>query len=98
MIRPRGKMIFITAPPADEGLSLPPFTLLMNNLSVQGSAIGPVDEIQYMLEFAAEHNIKPWVETVDISEENLGKTWKRADEGDVKFRFTMVGYDKFFKK
>lgn len=98
MIRPRGKLIFITAPPADENLELPPMALLMNNLSVQGSGIGPVDEIQYMLDFAAEHNIKPWVETVDISEENLGKTWKRAEEGDVKFRFTMVGYDKFFKQ
>ncbi|KAJ8140540.1 hypothetical protein OY671_006272 [Metschnikowia pulcherrima] len=97
MLRPRAKMMFITAPPMGHQLSLPPMPLLLNNISVQGSAIGSVDDIQYMLEFAAEHNIKPWVETVDISEENLGKTWKRLEEGDVKFRFTMVGYDKCFK-
>lgn len=97
MLRPRGKLVFITAPPVSEKLELPPFPMLMNNISVGGSAIGTPDEIEYMLKFAAEHNIKPWVEAVDISEENLGKTWKRTKDGDVRFRFTMVGYDKFFK-
>lgn len=98
MIKPRGKMMFITAPPIGENLEIVPMTLLMNNISVHGSCIGSVDEIEFMLDFAAKHNIKPWVETVDISEENLGKTWERLEAGDCKFRFTMVGYDKCFKK
>lgn len=98
MIRPRGKFVFITAPPAGEDITIAPFSLLTNNTSVQGSGIGPPDEIQYMLDFAAEHNIKPWVETIDISEENLGKAWKRTQDGDIKFRFTLTGYDKCFKQ
>lgn len=98
MIKPRGQMYFITAPPAGETLEIQPMALLMNNMSVHGSAIGSPDDIQYMLDFAGEHNIKPWVETVDISEENLGKTWERLEEGDCRYRFTMVGYDKCFKK
>ncbi|EEQ39071.1 putative NADP-dependent alcohol dehydrogenase [Clavispora lusitaniae] len=97
MLVPRGKFVFITAPPVGENIELSPMKLLFNNSSIQGSAIGSPEEIQYMLNFAAEHKIEPWVETIDISEENLGKAWKRAEEGDVKFRFTMVGYDKFFK-
>lgn len=97
MLRPRSKLVFITAPPATEKLEVVPFPMLMKNLSIGGSAIGTPDEIEYMLKFAAEHNIKPWVETVDISEENLAKTWQRTEDGDVRFRFTMVGYDKFFK-
>lgn len=97
MLRARGKFVFITAPPISERLDLSPFAMLMKNISVGGSAIGTPDEIEYMLNFAAEHQVKPWVETVDISEENLGKTWQRTEDGDVRFRFTMVGYDKFFK-
>lgn len=98
MLKPRGRFVFITAPPSWEKIELSPGKLLLNNTSVQGSTIGSPEEIQYMLNFAAEHGIKPWVETVDISEKNLGQTWKRAHDGDVKFRFTMVGYDKFFKR
>lgn len=98
MLRPRGKFVFITAPPAGEDINISPMTLLLNNTTVQASAIGPPQEIQYMLDLAAEHDIKPWVETIDISEENLGKAWKRAEEGDVKFRFTLTGYDKYFKQ
>lgn len=98
MLRPRGKMVFITVPPAGEKIELEPLQLVMNNTSISGSAIGPTSEIEYMLQFAADHDIKPWVETIDISEENLGKAWKRAQDGDVKFRFTLTGYDKCFKK
>lgn len=98
MLRPRGQLYFITAPPAGESLTLPPMKLLMNNTSVHGSAIGPPHEIEYMLKLASEHNIRPWVETLDINEKNLSEAWNRADKGDVKFRFTMVGYDKYFKQ
>ena len=98
MLRARGKFVFITAPPATEKLELTPFQLLANNTSIQGSLLGTPEEIQYMLNFAAEHKIEPWVETIDMSEENLATAWKRAEEGDVRFRFTMVNYDKCFKR
>lgn len=97
MLRPRGTFVFITAPPMGENLDLSPFPMIFNNTNIQGSAIGSPEEIDYMLNFAAEHNIKPWVETIDISEENLAKAWKRTNDGDVKFRFTLTGYDKCFK-
>lgn len=98
MIKPRGQLYFITAPPANEKLELSPSLLIMSNISVHGSLIGAPAEIEYMLELASKHNIRPWVETIDLTEENLSKAWDRCEKGDVKFRFTMVGYDKFFKK
>ncbi|WPK24355.1 hypothetical protein PUMCH_001626 [Australozyma saopauloensis] len=97
MLKPRGQLYFITAPPAHEQLTLPPFKLLMNNISVHGSAIGAPHEIEYMLELASKENIRPWVQTVDINEKSLGETWDKTERGDVKFRYTMTGYDKFFK-
>lgn len=38
------------------------------------------------------------VETVDHSEENLGKVRERTEKVDDKFRSTVVGYDKVFKR
>jgi alcohol dehydrogenase (NADP+) len=92
-----GQMIFITAPPIEEKLTLTPFTLLMNNISVGGSAIGSPKDIEYMLEVASKHNIKPMIETIDINEENVKTAWERMLKGDVRFRFVLTGYDKYFK-
>ena len=97
LIRPRGKLIFITGPPADEKLVLDPLTFLLSGVSIEGSIIGAPNEIEHMLEFVAEHKIKPWIETIDISEENVATAWKRMEDGDVKFRFVLTGYDKYFK-
>lgn len=97
MIKPRGQMIFITVPPESEKIEIAPLLLFKRTTALRGSQIGSVDEIQFMLDFAAEHQIKPWVETIDISEKGLSEAWRRVEEGDVRFRFTMVNYDKCFK-
>ena len=97
LIRPHGRMIFITAPPNDESLELEPGALLASAVSIEGSHIGSPKEIEYMLDFAAKHDIKPWIETIDISEENVSTAWQRMTDGDVQFRFVLTGYDKFFK-
>ncbi|VEU22151.1 DEKNAAC103121 [Brettanomyces naardenensis] len=97
LLKPRSKFHFITAPPASEKVEIDPAFFLMNDYSIGGSASGGPSEIQYMLNFAAEHEIKPWVETIDINEENVSTAWKRMLDGDVKFRFVLTGYDKYFK-
>lgn len=96
LLKPYGQMIYITAPPVDEMLTIKPFQLLKTCISVGGSGIGSPKDIEQMLELAAEHNIKPMIETVDISEENVSECWKRMEKGDVKFRFVLTGYDKYF--
>lgn len=97
MLKPFGEFRFITAPPLDEKLVLEPFNLLMGNLSVHGSGIGSPQDIEYMLDLAEKKQIKPWVEEIDISEENVATAWKRMNSGDVRFRFVLTGYDKYFK-
>ena len=44
----------------------------------------------------AEKGIESRVETVPISAENLSKTVQRVQKNDVRYRFTMVDYDKAF--
>lgn len=98
LLKPRGIFSFITVPPAGENIEIGPMSLIHGNYYMQGSAIGSPEEIEYMLEVAAKHNIKPWVETIDINEENLSTAWQRMEKGDVRFRFTLTGYDKYFKE
>ena len=96
LLAPYGQMIFITAPPMTDTLTLSPFQMLLNNISVGGSLIGSPKDIEYMLEVAAKNNIKPMIETIDISEANVKTAWERMVKGDVKFRFVLTGYDKYF--
>ncbi|KAK9458702.1 GroES-like protein [Lipomyces oligophaga] len=98
LLTARGKIVFITAPPITESLKITPFSMLRSGYSVGGSVIGSPDDIDFLLEFTSKNNIKPWVETFDISEEGLGKAWEYVDSGKPRYRVTMVGYDKAFKK
>ncbi|GAV28462.1 hypothetical protein PMKS-001933 [Pichia membranifaciens] len=97
LLNPYGQMIYITAPPIDEKLTLVPFQMLMNSISVGASAIGSPKDIDYMLEVASKNNIKPMIETIDINEANVKTAWERMLTGDVRFRFVLTGYDKYFK-
>ena len=92
-----GKFIFITAPPIQEKMALTPFTMLLNEYQVSGSAIGSPKDIEYMLELAAKKNIKPWVQLVDINEKNVSEVWQKMLDGDVRYRYVLTGYEKFFK-
>jgi alcohol dehydrogenase (NADP+) len=96
LLSPFGQLIFITAPPITERLALSPMQMLMSNISVAGSMIGSPSDIEYMLKLASEHNIKPMIETLDISVENVKTAWERMLKNDVKFRFVLTGYEKYF--
>lgn len=86
----------VGAPPVSEVLSFPPFELIMNNLSINGSCIGSKQEALQMLDLAAKYKIRPWIEEVPISEENCGNSLQRCHDGDVRFRFVFTEYDKAF--
>ncbi|KAF2741095.1 GroES-like protein [Polyplosphaeria fusca] len=61
------------------------------------SHIGNRAEMEEMLELAAKQDIKSWVQTLDISEQGCKEAVERVYNGDnVRFRFTLVGYDKVF--
>lgn len=95
LIKPKGKFRFIC--PGTE-LKIVPSDMLHNGVSVQGSVTGSLDQINAVLEFADEHNIRPWIETVDINEQTVGQTWKGTQDGKVRFRYVLTGYDKYFNQ
>ena len=67
-----------------------------NGAKMGGGHIGNRPEMLSMLKLASEKNIKPWIETLDISEKGCKEAVERVKKNDVRYRFTLVGYDKVF--
>lgn len=88
-------IISITAPSREEKLVLNPLGLL--GVKIGNSGIGSVKEIKTMLDLVAKKNLKIWVETIPISEKGVNEAFERMESGDVRYRFTLVDYDKEFK-
>lgn len=69
-----------------------------NGAKIGGSHIGSRTEALAMLKLASEKNIKPIIETIDISEEGCKKAVERVNNNDVRYRATLVNFDKAFGK
>lgn len=65
------------------------FSMLAQRRRIAGSMIGPVSQLQEMLDFAAEHNIVSEVET--IRADYLNEAWDRVVDSDVRYRFVVDG-------
>ncbi|CCE61099.1 hypothetical protein TPHA_0A00140 [Tetrapisispora phaffii CBS 4417] len=89
-----GKIVSIAIPDASQQLTLKPFGLL--GVYISNSALGSRKEIIQLLDLVSEKKIKPWVQTVPISEAGVNEVFERMEKGDVKYRFTLVDFDKEF--
>lgn len=58
--------------------------IIMKRRSMSGSLIGSIAETQEVLDFCAEHGIKPEVEMVDIHD--INNVFKRMEKKDIKYR------------
>ncbi|KAI5963101.1 uncharacterized protein KGF55_002893 [Candida pseudojiufengensis] len=88
--------ISVGLPPTSEKFEVSPFTFLKHGAAFGSSLLGSKIEVEEMLKLAGEHNIKPWIEEVPISEENVHKALKRCEAGDVRYRFVFTEFDKAF--
>ena len=72
---------------APEPYPIKAFSMLAQRRRIAGSMIGPVSQLQEMLDFAAEHNIVSDVEV--ISADYINEAWDRVVESDVRYRFVI---------
>ena len=91
------KFISAGLPNINDEFKVSPFTFLKDGASFGSSLLGSKADMNRMLELAAKYDIKPWIEEVPISEENVSMALKRCFEGDVRFRFVFTELDKAFK-
>ena len=85
LLKPNGTMVVVGA--IDNLPGLHGGQLVMRNRAIAGSLIGGLPETQEMLDFCAEHDIHPEVETIRIDQVN--QAWERMEKGDVRYRFVI---------
>ncbi|KAI6716460.1 hypothetical protein JHW43_001061 [Diplocarpon mali] len=67
-----------------------------NGSTIGGSHLGSKKEAMEMLKLASEKNLKPMIETIDISEEGCGKAVQKVKTNDVRYRVTLTGFHQAF--
>ncbi|KAI1773167.1 GroES-like protein [Hypoxylon cercidicola] len=81
----------------DEPLrDLKPQQFMANGSSIGASHIGSRPECLAMLRLAAEKKLFPFVETLPVSEKACAEAVERVKKNDVRYRFTLVDFDKAF--
>jgi len=81
------KGTFCTVGLPEENVNFNLFSLLMAEVNYTASGIGSVDEINAMLKFAADHNVRPIIERFPMEKANEGI--KRVRDGTVRFRVVL---------
>lgn len=89
------KIVSISVPEQSERLVLRPLGLL--GVSISNSGIGSRKEIIQLLKLVSEKNLKIWVETLPVGEKGIHEAFERMEKGDVRYRFTLVDFDKEFR-
>lgn len=96
VLKVNAKFITVGLPPSGKSFKVSPFTFIRNGGSLGTSLLGSKSEANDMLKLAAEKNIKPWIETISINEQNCGQALTRFEKGDVRYRFVFTDFDKAF--
>lgn len=84
-LKPKGRLHFVGAllEPAELGV----FPLIMGQRSISGSPVGSPATIAKMLEFAAQHDIKPVIEKFHFDQVN--EALARLRSGDARYRIVL---------
>ncbi|KAF9286770.1 hypothetical protein BGZ68_002572 [Mortierella alpina] len=85
LVAKNGQFVLLAAP--EVSFSVPGLAFMMNQISLVGSMIGDKDSMQEMLEFAAKHNVRPWIEKMPMSDANAAI--KHMMEGRPRYRIVM---------
>jgi alcohol dehydrogenase (NADP+) len=85
LLRVDGSLVNVGAPASAD--SYHAFSLIAGRRSLAGSSIGGIRETQEMLDFCAEHGVKPAIELIDAS--GVDDAYGRVERSDVRYRFVI---------
>ncbi|KAK8847355.1 hypothetical protein IAR55_005212 [Kwoniella newhampshirensis] len=88
LLRPGGNFVLVGVPETGKLPDLAPFTIIMNNIHIGGSAIGSPDRIKEMLDLIAEKNLHPWISKWPLSKVNEAVPAMVA--GKARYRYVLV--------
>jgi uncharacterized zinc-type alcohol dehydrogenase-like protein len=85
LLRIDGTLCNVGAPSAPDKVNA--FSLISGRRSLAGSAIGGLADTQEMLDFCAEHGVKPQIELIGAGE--VDGAYERVLSSDVRYRFVI---------
>ncbi|MHB8235025.1 MAG: NAD(P)-dependent alcohol dehydrogenase [Solirubrobacteraceae bacterium] len=85
LLRVDGTLVSVGAPAQPDTFSA--FSLMAARRSMAGSPIGGLRETQEMLDFCAEHGVKPAIELIDAGQ--VDDAYGRVERSDVRYRFVI---------
>jgi uncharacterized zinc-type alcohol dehydrogenase-like protein len=85
LLRVDGTLVNVGAPSAPDKFHA--FSLIGARRSLAGSSIGGLPDTQEMLDFCAEHDVKPAIELIGADE--VGEAYDRVLRSDVRYRFVI---------
>ena len=85
LLRVDGTLVNVGAPPKPDTFRA--FSLISGRRSLAGSPIGGLRETQEMLDFCAEHGVRPAIELIDAAQ--VGDAYGRVERSDVRYRFVI---------
>ncbi|KAF2260068.1 GroES-like protein [Lojkania enalia] len=71
-------------------LVVPYMPLILNGTRIQGSIVAPRHLHREMLQFAAQHSIKPMIQEFPMSEDGIAKAMNTLNEGKMRYRGVLV--------
>lgn len=71
---------------SEGNLSLPYMPIILNGLRIQGSLVAPRQIHREMLEFAAQHGIKPIVQIFPLSVDGIESAFAALEKGSMRYR------------
>jgi uncharacterized zinc-type alcohol dehydrogenase-like protein len=84
-LRPEGTLCLVGIPESD--LKVPPFDIVLPERRVVGGRAGSPGDTARMLHFAAEHGVRPMIESFKMSD--LNSALARVREGKVRYRAVL---------
>jgi uncharacterized zinc-type alcohol dehydrogenase-like protein len=85
LLRVDGTLVTVGAPPAPYKAHA--FSLIAGRRSLAGSAIGGLPDTQEMLDFCAEHDVRPAIELIDAHA--VDDAYDRVVNSQVRYRFVI---------
>jgi alcohol dehydrogenase (NADP+) len=85
LLKSDGTLVELGAP--EQPMAVPFFPLAAMRRSLTGSMIGGIAETQEMLDFCAEHNVRPEIEV--IAPDYINEAYERVLASDVRYRFVI---------
>ncbi|KAI8329846.1 chaperonin 10-like protein [Chlamydoabsidia padenii] len=86
LLKHNGTFILVAAPESTLD-GIPPFALLMKQIQLSGSIIGSPRQVEEMLEFAAEHNVRPWLNKYKMTD--IAEAIQAFRDGKPRYRIVL---------